>query len=305
MRQAHRFAGPGGPYEGLTRVGKRGVDWAGKAMLVPGMLDVPLRRRKPTTYFVNSMSDLFHESLTNEDIAAVFGVMAMCPQHTFQILTKRAERMREWFEWAADLPGRPARTVAVLHAEDALRRWPDGADYWRGPWPLPNVWLGVSAEDQQRADERIPHLLQTPAAVRFVSVEPMVGPIELFPWLTPNRIDCNGCTPDGRLCPGHVTRPAVDWVIVGGESGPMARPCHVEWIRSVVAQCKAAGVACFVKQLGAYVVSEARACDTDEEAKELFGFGSRWCWRASLQDRKGGDRNEWPDNLQVREYPGR
>jgi protein gp37 len=131
------------------------------------------------------MSDLFHEKLTNEEIAAVFGVMAACPQHTFQVLTKRAKRMREWFEWARATGRRPAR--ARLRA---ARRWPGPtADRARGgrylqqsatdvSWPLPNVWLGVSVENQDAADERIPELLRTPAAVRFLSCEPLLGPVD-------------------------------------------------------------------------------------------------------------------------------
>src|SRR5690606_22560010 len=152
MRQAHRFSGNCQPYEGLTTIRRGKVDWTGSVRFVPEMLEVPLQR-KPTTWFVNSMSDLFHESLTNEQIASAFGGMAATPQHTYQILTKRPKRMREWFGW---LDGRR---------------------------PLHNVWLGVSCEDQARADERIPHLLSTPAAVRFVSAEPLLGPIALRAWM--------------------------------------------------------------------------------------------------------------------------
>jgi protein gp37 len=198
--------------------------WNGKVELVPHLLDVPLRWREPRTIFVNSTSDLFHESLTDLGIAKVFGVMAEAPQHTFLVLTKRAERMCQWSEWALS----------------------------RIAWALPNVWLGVSAESQEWADKRIPLLLQTPAAHRFVSLEPLLGPINLR-HLT-----------DGTLYGGGVRDalsgywnhepldegmgPFLDQVIVGGESGPGARECRVEWIRSIIKQCKAAGVPCFVKQ---------------------------------------------------------
>ena len=247
MRQAHRFSGPGQPYEGLTTIRRGRVDWTGRARFVPEQLQQPLRVRRPTAFFVNSMSDLFHESLTNEQVAAVFGVMAATPQHTYQILTKRPKRMREWFGW---LDGRR---------------------------PLPNVWLGVSCDDQARADERIPHLLSTPAAVRFVSAEPLLGPIALRAWMPRHAVTetddcapwCSACGPTGPL-------PRIDWVIVGGESGPGARPCDVDWIRSIVRQCREAGTACFVKQLGS---------------------------RLGLRDPKGGDPSEWPEDLRVRETP--
>ena len=181
MKQAHRFSGKGGAYEGLTKLTSSGPRWSGAMRLVPEMLDVPLRRKKPTTWFVNSMSDLFHEGLTDEEVAAVFGVMAACPQHTFQVLTKRAERMRAWFDWLDDMcsvSGDPPRAVTcgIVAANH-------GADVDYGglshAWPIPNVLLGVSVEDQRRADERVPLLLQTPAALRFLSVEPLLGPVVL------------------------------------------------------------------------------------------------------------------------------
>jgi len=187
MRQAHRFSGKGGAYEGLTQLRNQGPVWTGSGRLVVDMLDLPLRWRKPRTVFVNSMSDLWFEKFTNEEIAAVFGVMAACPQHTFQILTKRAERMRGWFEWF----GRTIRDSSAL-AGYAADRIPNGRErdgslsHWLyehtkkigWAWPIPNVWLGCSVENQKYADERIPELLRTPAAVRFVSYEPALGPVD-------------------------------------------------------------------------------------------------------------------------------
>lgn len=292
MGQAHRYAGPGKPYDGLTTIRRGKVDWAGRAVLVPGQLDVPLKRRKPTTWFVNSMSDLFHESLTNEEIAAVFGVMAACPQHTFQVLTKRPKRMREWFDWAS-LRG---CLRAALDVVPVFAGWHLGAptikEAWDGDvWPLPNVWLGVSCEDQQRADERIPHLLETPAAVRFVSAEPLLGPVDLtrVQWPGKHRVDVlRGGAWDFGGVPGfvnHSDMARLHWVIVGGESGPGARPCDVGWIRSIVRQCQEADVPVFVKQLGALPV---------------FPEGAQ-----RLIDRKGGDPAEWPSDLRVREVPRR
>jgi protein gp37 len=148
-----------------------------------------------------------------------------------------------------------------------------------GPWPLPNVWLGVSVEDQKTADERIPLLLKTPAAVRFVSYEPALGPVDFERWV--DR------TTDGS---------GIDWLIIGGESGPGARPCDIEWIRSAVRQCKAAGVAVFMKQLGAKPGKSIRAPDSDHSGRDY--------WEPiKLKSRKGGDPTEWPADLRVREFP--
>lgn len=297
MNMAHRFSGKGQPYEGLTRIGKRGVDWAGFARLVPEQLGVPLRWRKPRRIFVNSMSDLFHESLTNEEIAAVFGVMAACQEHSFQVLTKRAKRMGEWFEWVDAQDEDPPLTLMLGNAANHLagERWDerlnslglDRSDCEFDPeWPLPNVWLGVSAEDQQRADERIPHLLATPAAVRFVSVEPCLGPVSLLPRERGSPDTERGIL--NRSAPKLET-PRLDWVIVGGESGPRARPFDLAWARSLVGQCKAASVACFVKQIGARPFD---SCNPFDEPSDL-----------KLRDRAGADPAEWPEDLRVREFP--
>jgi protein gp37 len=271
MRMARRQDKPGKAYEGLTRMtwNERAhaerVDWSGGVRFVPERLDKPLRWRKPRHVFVNSMGDLFHEKLTNEQIAAVFGVMAACPQHTFQVLTKRPRRMVEWFEWVEkrERDGRSLfplddsgwRIRQMLHVS-ARRVGASVPEHHGGPWPLPNVWLGVTAEDQQRADERIPLLLQVPAAVRFVSVEPLLDAVDLSPWLY-----CQACGygreaqlmhGDHRLCGAGVDRPGptvLDWVIAGCESGPGARPAETDWFRSLRDQCQEAGVPFFLKQM--------------------------------------------------------
>ena len=173
-------------YEGLAEMTPAGPRWTGVVRFNVERLDLPLRWRRPRMIFVNSQSDLFHEGLTNEQIAAIFGVMAACPQHTFQVLTKRPERARAWFAWMRefaleqrDIAAAPSERQTAMKAAftamgetDAARRMLDPAwwvngDY--GPWPLPNVWLGVSVEDQATADQRIPLLLECPAAVRWVS----------------------------------------------------------------------------------------------------------------------------------------
>ncbi len=236
MKQAHRFSGPGKPYEGLTRLGKHGPTWTGNVRFVPEALKQPLRWRKPRRVFVNSMSDLFHEDLTNEEIAAVFGIMARCPQHTFQVLTKRPERLIEWFIYI--------RSPIVREEIEAVPVILNLPEFKITTWPLPNVWLGVSVEDQKTADERIPLLLQTPAAVRFVSAEPLLGPISFSAWVSDEP--CPACSDELHPC----GEPKIDWLIVGGESGPGARPMHPEWARSIRDQCQDAGVAFHFKQWG-------------------------------------------------------
>lgn len=274
-RQAHRFdtCSERSPYHGLTKPldpwGR--VRWSGEVRFVPEMLDAPLRWRRPRRVFVNSMSDLFHESVTDEQIAAVFGVMAACPQHVFQVLTKRPERMARWFEWFATMsPGL------------------DG-------WPLPNVWLGVSCEDQRAADERIPLLLQTPAAVRFVSCEPLLGPVNFA------RSGLAFGVPLANGSRWFGSKPGIDWVIVGGESGPGARPCDVEWIRSIVRQCRAAGVPVFVKQLGSCPQDHGTGLDWPDGIRFRQGVGPGSA--ALLRHSKGGDPAEWPEDLRVRQWP--
>lgn len=247
---AHRFSGEGQPYEGLIA---KGGQWNGVIKLVEHMLDQPLRWQRPRRIFVNSMSDLFHEGMPDEWIDKIFAVMALCPRHTFQILTKRPERMLEYFSDAE-------RGLKIN------RFLPASVSYDE---PLKNVWLGVSVEDQKTADERIPLLLQTPAAVRWISAEPLLGDISLrfqqdhcdlcggtgflarFP-----KGKCFNCKGKGkiwitgrssRLCYSHI-----DWVVVGGESGKNARPMHPDWARSLRDQCQQANVPFLFKQWGEF-----------------------------------------------------
>lgn len=229
----------------------------------------PLSWRKPQRVFVENQSDLFGDWVTDEAIDRVFAVMALCPQHTFQVLTKRPTRMLNWM-CTSDCSLRKAEVWRRIQQN---RDWVFASHLQGDWWPLKNVWLGVSVEDQETADERIPLLLQTPAAVRFVSYEPALGPVD-FNRFFDEGLECNYCRqwrgtegdakPDGNeedpgfLCPrcgeaaAHLPlNEHLDWVIVGGESGSGARPFDIAWARNTIAQCKDAGVACFVKQLGA------------------------------------------------------
>jgi protein gp37 len=237
-------------YDGTTKKVKGNAVWTGKLALAPDhILLEPLKRKKPTTYFVNSMGDLFHEDCPDEWIDKVVAVMSMCPHHTFQVLTKRAERMRAYSTDREHVIGHIVAAQDMVHA--GLVKGPAEIQI---AWPLPNVWLGVSAERQQEADERIPHLLQTPAAVRFVSAEPLLGEIALGEFLIP---------PDIAARHGA---PTINWLIVGGESGPNARPMHPDWARSLRDQCNAAGVAHFFKQWGSWYPIIDRDDDPDWRA---------------------------------------
>lgn len=321
MRQAHRFAGPGKPYDGLTTLRRGKVEWTGVARFVPGELGAPLRWRKPERIFVNSMSDLFHHSLTNEEIAAVFGVMAATPHHTHQVLTKRPERALEFFAWLkakADANSSTELGICVAHASQHLGKglpefMPHLTADWP-TWPLPNVWLGVSVENKRTARNRVPLLLDTPAAVRFLSCEPLLE----NPNIDRALLVCGGClSKDVRAGldwlptdPARVTykpqslrgidQKTVDWVIVGGESGPGARALEVDWIRTIVAQCTAANVPVFVKQFGAHVLDVPRN-EGGFHVRDPNG-DSVTAVRVILRDRKGGDLSEIPGNW-PREFP--
>lgn len=230
-------------------------------MLVPEKLAEPLRWTRPSMVFVNSMSDLFHEDVPFQFIADVFAVMACTTRHTYQVLTKRPARMLRFFSWLneeRDGFGHPIRV-------DSLRMWPQwvpangkraGYDNCGPAWPLENVWLGVTVENQAAADERIPLLMRSPAAVRWVSMEPLLGDVNLSRWL--DIIQYEDDAPWGRRNIGHL-HDMLDWVVVGGESGHNARPMHPDWPRKLRDQCAAAGVPFLFKQWGEWAPHQARA----------------------------------------------
>ena len=219
--------------------------------LHPDRLEAPLHWRKPRMVFVNSMSDLFHEQIPDEFIDNVFAVMALTPQHTFQVLTKRPERMRNYFALMANGPKSVERAFAVCAwADQLIGGDPSVGSRIRGiPNGLPNVWLGVSVEDQRRANERIPVLLDTPAAVRWISAEPLLGPINLS--RQTSQTCPNGSTYlAGYSIDGFVEPPSLDWVVVGGESGPSHRRMEAFWALDIRNECIESGVPFFFKQWG-------------------------------------------------------
>jgi protein gp37 len=273
--------------EGLTLNTAAGPVWNGQVRFNEQWLDQPLRWRRPRRIFVCAHGDLFHEAVPFEWIAAVFGVMSAARRHTFQVLTKRPARALEFFSWLAEQTkphadwvsqvneaerfcGEPKgnrgaerdkpECVAVhSHMKVALKRPP--TSMYTKPWPLPNVWLGVSVENQKAADERIPLLMQTPAAVRWISAEPLLGPVDLNAVPPPAGVrpvngasmaDISGCLPRWQKYPMRAKlRDGIDWVVAGGESGHGARPMNPDWARAIRDQCAAAGVPFFMKQMTA------------------------------------------------------
>lgn len=229
----------------------------------PDRLDVPLHWRKPRRIFVCSMSDLFHEAFTDEQRDQVFAVMTLASRHTFMVLTKRPGRMHRYlldrqFEIDEARHALGRRLEATWSRQQLLSVYGRTADEWRRideDWPLPHVWLGVTVENQQRADERIPILLDTPAAVRFVSVEPALGAVDLLSIAADHdQYHYTNAMEGYRLDGDMVEVPKLSWVILGGETGPGARPMQPQWALDVYRQCQAAGVPFFWKQGGTATV---------------------------------------------------
>lgn len=282
---------PGGHYEGTTQKVNGKTVWTGKvASASAAVWYQPLTRKKPTTYFVNSMGDLFHPNVPDAWIDRAFAVMSLAPQHTFQVLTKHPERMQNYLTRPADDENCGVQNdIGFRAVVDVMNEW---APHWRqenvdGPhrnraiqagtkWPLPNVWLGVSVENNEHR-HRITVLQQTPAAIRFISYEPALGPLDLVHIGDSFKPEPNVTVRLQHGAFSHITngtynlRP-IDWVICGGESGKGARPMHPDWARSLRDQCGAAGVPFFFKQWGAWC--EAREGQEDHHSK----------WRAMYLD---------------------
>lgn len=292
VRMAHRFAWG----KGLTVIRSGRPGWSGEIQFVREKLDEPLRWRAGRRVFPCSGADMFHERISFDYIAAMFGVMAAAHWHTFQCLTKRPERIKPFFDWLVSGEGSRGYVWQSLYEHARMAGVPesrlDGRMGSPWPWPLPNVWLGTSVENNDYR-WRIERLQEVDAQVRWVSAEPLLDRLDLRPYLKGER--------------------ALDWVVVGGESGRPGhdcRPCAMEWIDEIKDQCLEAGVPVFVKQLGSWVVSEERMADSIEEANDLrrsFGHTERddpWLWEAGLRDAKGEDPDEWPDQMRVRLFPG-
>lgn len=244
-------------------------------------LEQVLQREKPTKYFWCDMTDVFGEWVPDAWLDQCFATMALTPQHTHMVLTKRPERMLRY------LCGNPFSSDPVDHAVwriATLAKMCDAGKLWM-PWPLPNVWCGVSVENQAAAETRIPLLLQVPVAIRFLSCEPILSPLDL----TKVRDEEIGAQ-------WNVLEMGISWLICGGESGPQARPCHLRWLAHLVIQCQMARIPVFVKQLG------RQAYDTHEIAEGRFCAGCVSC-RYHTKDTKGADPTEWPLALRIQEFP--
>lgn len=279
-----RFCAAGQPFEGFATKKDGQARWTGKVELQTNRLTLPLKWRKAAKIFVNSASDIFHESLPDSDIDKIFAVMALCPQHTFQVLTKRPKRMRDYCNrvaqgndhidaavWRLTCPYpyggyntaflKGSLGEAARKAVKSMVGSPGHPDYW-----MPNVWLGVSVHDQANADEFVPMLLATPAAKRFVSYEPALGPVD---WTNIN--DKTGGSIESLIgfawdsCT-HIAK--IDQIIFGGESGPNARPPHPDWARNTQRQCAAAGTAFYMKQWGEW--AEVSLVDKSQEIFDQY-----------------------------------
>lgn len=271
------------------------------------VLTQPMRWKRGRKIFVGSMTDLFGDWVTDEMLSEVFAAMALTPQHTYQVLTKRPDRMLQYFrgkmaEWrdlgvseTAENMYLNSQTVCdLIHVDGDLRShlkeagwfydWNDGSSnlIYDGQIPLPNVWLGTSVEDRDTYIHRVPYLAMTPGAIKFLSIEPLLGDI-------------------GDLMLDGIFEGVYQWVIVGGESGPNARPFNIAWARSIIRQCKDAGVPVFTKQLGAKPYDSDLRIATPRSV--IVPIDSDWTFTNKLVDRKGGDWSEWPDDVRIRELP--
>jgi protein gp37 len=243
-------------YAGLTE----GRKWTGRVNLFPERMEEALKWKRPRRIFVGSMTDLFHKSVPFDFLDSIFAVMALAWDHTFMLLTKRPERMLEYFNscpttWSNHLANRIYSITGSIKKDNQVQASIEGRLNHSVGWPMRHVHLGVTVCNQAEADAKIPILLATPAAKRFVSVEPMLGSVNVSDHLEvwPG---CGGGEPreDCEFCSGNLR--ILDWVICGGESGPGARPMHPDWARSLRDQCQAAGTPFFFKQWGEWAPGE-------------------------------------------------
>lgn len=299
-RMAARFSKPSQWGHGYAEMRDGKPRWTGRVELIRDNLITPLRWGKPKKIFANSTSDLFHEALPDDEIACVYAYMCAAYWHTFQVLTKRPDRAQKLLssdkfrEMICSYLLMTVTDAGELGLYDPLAR---RTDDWRAQcpdptetWPLVNVWHGTSAERQPEADERIPRVLETPAAIRFVSAEPLLGAVDLKQYLF--WIQCQDCFRGRTRVSGHffdekcpvcagtgTEKRGLDWVIVGGESGPRARHCHPDWVRSIRDACQAAGVPFFFKQWGEWAPGDAFGLISDGPIHDRHGKVRDWMHR--------------------------
>jgi len=272
-------------YGDVVKKGENGKpNWTGVVKESESALDYPLRLKNPTVFFVDSMSDLFHAKLSIYTIAKVFAIMYLTPHHTYQILTKRADRLlllkTDEFKEAFHEACNEMHHKYIKPLEQELYFY----DEVMNEWPLKNVWLGVSVEDQKAVDERIPFLLQVPASVRFLSCEPLIERITI-PFM--------GTVPKDWGYGYKAIYQLLHWVICGGESGPDARPMHPDWVRSLQAECEEAQVPFLFKQWGSWVPWEQSAqppFQVCQDGREVDGHAMPSCDEMN-------ESNHWDDGL--------
>lgn len=249
IRAANRMNGNVEAYRGLTVMKNGRPEWTGAARFIEERLLQPLKWQRPRMIFVNSMSDLFHEAVDTHAIAKIFAVMTTAKRHTFQVLTKRPDRMQQFLQ----------SDYTISQIQYYIDFYLENSAHLRSIWPLKNVWLGVSVENQKTVDERIPLLLQTPAAVHWISAEPLLSQINIEPYLGIEDED------------GH-DFPGLNWVVAGGESGPNARPSHPDWFRRLRDDCVSYNVPFFFKQWGEWIPAGQSISNPMWMPKDIPGF---------------------------------
>lgn len=281
-------------YKGLAILSANGTpQWTGEVRIDYDVLAEPVHTMKPHKIFWTAYGDPFHAGYTDQQVAAQFGAMALAPHHTFQALTKRIGRAAQLLPTltredcvAALLALAPSFKLPTERQckamDEAMRaQGRDPLAYHMNPsWPLPHVWLGTSIENQEKANERAPLLVQAPAAVRFVSLEPLLEFVDLSKWLA-----------------------GIDWVIPGGESGPRARPNDLAWVRSIVEQCRAAGKACFVKQLGKVPVENLETTGNFRTNQTTGAREFEMIATHVILAGKHTDIDVFPEDLRVQQFP--
>ena len=322
-------------YKGLAVMRESGKpQWMGEVRLVPEAIEQVLRWRAPRKIFLTAMGDPFHDGVSDDDLEFLFGAMHVAGHHTFQVLTKRPKRMAEFIkkttaerclaEFTIRLGNGVLKDQSPTGKSDWSKRMPRGFD-----WPLKNVWLGVSVENQATANERIPHLLATPASVRFLSCEPLLEAVDLTRIVDPNPAIVNApvtITFHALVRKGGIALRAglgIDWVIAGGESGSGARPFDLAWARSLRDQCASAGVAYFCKQLGSNAIDSDGFDVMNERGEVAYSRGNDVPgveamrlealhkgrilrprnYSRFLRDRAGADIAEFPEDLRIQQFP--
>lgn len=305
-------------YDGtaVRKPGSKRPQWTGQINLgTIADMDLPLTWAKPKMVFVNSMSDLFHANVPTAFIDQVFVTMWAAQWHTFQVLTKRIERAALYLD-DRDLPERLAiEALAMMRRRDPEKARIMSVDDFIADLtgPLPNVLIGPSIEDQERANERLPFAdrIGKLGWRVMISAEPLLGDVNFGLLRRPTDDDYRGWGEDGPI-DFVITKRAqnIAWLIVGGESGNLARPCHLEWIAAIVKQCERAGVPVFVKQTGKLVlISNDQASEWPNDGGDLI-YPRNWRPRyqgedveVRLQDKKGGTMSQWPERIRVRQAP--